>query len=376
MATPPPVLVYLLDYPILDEHIALIGRLIPTIHTTHRIVIVTPHIDIPQSLHQLSAQYPDIEVVALDMSSHTSWLVRVRAFVAFLRDTRAPCVHLWLHTWPAQTALLVALRIMRIQRVIVSVDQVPTIRIHTHIMHLVNKYIARIPHLYVVYGAMTKQQLVQQYAVPDARIAVIPLGIDDKAYHPHAVTALPRSTYDIPNTGFLVVVCAPLHEDYGHDILIRAMSTVWHYHPTAHLLIAGEGAQATQLRTLATHTPQPQQIHFAPPPHDVATVFASADVVVYPARQSRMPQSLLIAMALERPVIGSAIPNIQEIIEANGNGLLTRPNDPDALASTINRLLNDPALRIELAINARTRVTQRFRADVWIHAMCACYRMI
>jgi len=89
-----------------------------------------------------------------------------------------------------------------------------------------------------------------------------------------------------------------------------------------------------------------------------------------------MHTALLLAMALERPVIGSAIPNIQDVIEANGSGLLTRPNDAEALASTIMRLMSDHALRISIAFNARTRVSQRFRKDAWLAALLHCYQRL
>jgi glycosyltransferase involved in cell wall biosynthesis len=84
---------------------------------------------------------------------------------------------------------------------------------------------------------------------------------------------------------------------------------------------------------------------------------------------------LLLAMALERPVVATSIPNISAIVESNASGLLVRPGDTQALASAIMRIWHDAQLRITVSLNARTRVSQRFELRRWQHDTAACYRV-
>jgi len=68
------------------------------------------------------------------------------------------------------------------------------------------------------------------------------------------------------------------------------------------------------------------------------------------------------AMSRGRAVVGSKLGGIVDIIEDGQSGLLVEPGDDRALAAAIQRLLDDPALRVRLGVAAAERV-QRFSAS-------------
>ena len=109
---------------------------------------------------------------------------------------------------------------------------------------------------------------------------------------------------------------------------------------------------------------------------DTTDVLPLIDVYVQPSFAEAMSFNLLIAMSMERPIVATTITNIQEIIDSNASGLLVRPGDPSALATAINRMLNDPSIRITTALNARSRVSQRFLLETWQYATAACYHFV
>jgi glycosyltransferase involved in cell wall biosynthesis len=109
---------------------------------------------------------------------------------------------------------------------------------------------------------------------------------------------------------------------------------------------------------------------------DNTDVLPVIDVYVQPSFAEAMSFNLLIAMSMERSIVATNITNIQEIIDSNASGLLVRPGDPNALATAINRMLNDPNIRITTALNARSRVSQRFLLETWQHATSACYHFV
>jgi 2-deoxystreptamine N-acetyl-D-glucosaminyltransferase/2-deoxystreptamine glucosyltransferase len=67
---------------------------------------------------------------------------------------------------------------------------------------------------------------------------------------------------------------------------------------------------------------------------------------------------VLEAMAHGRPVVGSRIGGIPDLVEDGLSGLLVRPNDPAALADALSRILTDHDLRHRLAAGARARAEQ------------------
>lgn len=94
---------------------------------------------------------------------------------------------------------------------------------------------------------------------------------------------------------------------------------------------------------------------------ELARAYARSSAVVVPSvpaasgDQDGLPTVLLEAMSLGRPVVGSALPGIDEALTHGETGLLVPPNDPQALAVAVKTLLNDHDLRARLGEAAAER---------------------
>lgn len=71
-----------------------------------------------------------------------------------------------------------------------------------------------------------------------------------------------------------------------------------------------------------------------------------------------MPMSVIEAMALGLPVISTNVGGMPYLIEHEVDGLLVEPNNPEAMASAIERLMQEPQLRSKIIRNARKKVEQ------------------
>jgi glycosyltransferase involved in cell wall biosynthesis len=78
---------------------------------------------------------------------------------------------------------------------------------------------------------------------------------------------------------------------------------------------------------------------------DIRTVWAQSHVAVLPSRREGLPKSLLEAAACGRPLIATDVPGCREIARKGINALLVPPDDSEALAKTIETLMNDRNLR-------------------------------
>ncbi len=94
-----------------------------------------------------------------------------------------------------------------------------------------------------------------------------------------------------------------------------------------------------------------------------AAVLAAPCVIGEDGNRDGLPTVLLEAMALGTPCVSTPVTGIPEAIDDGRTGLLVGEHRPDELASTLARLLDEPALRVRLAREARARIERDFAAD-------------
>jgi glycosyltransferase involved in cell wall biosynthesis len=72
------------------------------------------------------------------------------------------------------------------------------------------------------------------------------------------------------------------------------------------------------------------------------------------------------------PVVATDVGGVRECVEPGESGLLVRPDDADALAAALRRLVADRSLAARLADEARRRARERFGAPT----MAAAYERL
>jgi len=108
--------------------------------------------------------------------------------------------------------------------------------------------------------------------------------------------------------------------------------------------------------------------------YDTRPLYDLADLVLHPSRWDALPQAVLEAMALGKPVIASDATGNAEIIRDGVDGLLVPPTDRVAWAAAMDRMLGDVALAERLGAAARRRAREDFRLDQTLDRTIALYR--
>lgn len=113
---------------------------------------------------------------------------------------------------------------------------------------------------------------------------------------------------------------------------------------------AGEEDYAREIRDLADRLGISERVRFVSFRDDVYRLMSGVDVVVHTSTSAE-PFGRVVAEGLlsGRPVIATAGGGVNEIIEHESTGLLVPPNDPQALADALFRVLGDPALGTRVA---------------------------
>jgi glycosyltransferase involved in cell wall biosynthesis len=165
----------------------------------------------------------------------------------------------------------------------------------------------------------------------------------------------------VVGSGGLLLGCVGwLLPEKGQELLIRALPAVLARHPGCRLLLAGDGASRPGLERLAAQLGVSAAVQFMGMMSDVAAVYRTLDVFVFPSLAEPLGSSLLSAMAYGLPCVALARGAVPEVIENGETGLLVDAPDPAAFADAILRLLDDPSLAARLGTTARIAVQERF----------------
>jgi glycosyltransferase involved in cell wall biosynthesis len=186
------------------------------------------------------------------------------------------------------------------------------------------------------------------------RIVHVPNGVGDA--RPPSTTRAALGLTDGP----LAVSVGQLQRMKGHHVLLEAWPAVRARVPDARLVLVGSGPQHHALADRARRLGLADAITLAGFRSPAPAFIAAADVFVQPSSTEGMPNAVLEAMALGRPIVASAVGGIPELIEDGVTGLLMAPNDPGALSDAIVRLLVDRDLGRRLGKAAALRARERF----------------
>ena len=102
---------------------------------------------------------------------------------------------------------------------------------------------------------------------------------------------------------------------------------------------------------------------FAGSRNDVDRIIPSCDVLILPSFSESFGLVLIEALACGKPVIGSDVGGISEIIN-DDVGLLVNPNDVTSIANGIDKVIGDDDFRLVLSMNARNRAKDFSEVDV------------
>ncbi len=155
----------------------------------------------------------------------------------------------------------------------------------------------------------------------------------------------------------------------GVDILIRSFLKISPSFPSVQLTILGHcPGGAPERQRYIDMTRGNANIHIMPPVfYDEALEYINTcRFLVLPSRSEAMGRVLIEAMAAGKPVIGSRVGGIPDVIEDGGNGFLFTREDTDDLADKIQRLLQDDALRERMGRRSRELVEDRFSAKKYV----------
>ncbi len=209
---------------------------------------------------------------------------------------------------------------------------------------------------------------------PPDRVVRMVSGVDAEHFRPGPVDpeieALlpPRPTPRLIFTG-------RLHPQKNLDVLLDAWPAVAQRHG-AILILVGQGPDQSRLAERARTLGVADSVRFLGHTADPAAILRAGDAFALPSVAEGMSNSLLEAMATGLPCLASRIGGNTDLLDDGRTGLLIPSSTPDAWASALNRLLDNPDLARALGAAARQKIETEFALPVVVDRYVALYQRL
>jgi glycosyltransferase involved in cell wall biosynthesis len=216
--------------------------------------------------------------------------------------------------------------------------------------------------LVVTLGQAMKANIVAA-GIPGEKIIIAPNAVGGAFLQQPRDAADARRELGLPEDGLYIGTVSSLVAYEGLDDLVRSFALLAPDFPQLRLLIVGDGVAGPALQKQVQGLGLADRAIFTGRvPRDQTPLYHQAlDVFVVPRKdldvtRAVTPLKPIEALASARPVVGSDLPALREIIDDGGNGLLVPAASPDLLAHTISALLLDANRRASMGHAGRAAV--------------------
>lgn len=194
------------------------------------------------------------------------------------------------------------------------------------------------------------------------RISVVNEGVELPPQISPQMRNAARVFWKVKSDEFLFGCVSVFVPEKGQRHLIEALAEVRVVHPTARLLLAGDGSCRADLESLAKRLGLAEAVQFPGFVKNVDQVYQALDAFVFPSEFEGLGTALQTAMAYELPSISTSRGALAEVVENERTALVVEPSGKE-FARAMLRLVGDANLCKQLGIAGRQEVEKRFSAE-------------
>jgi glycosyltransferase involved in cell wall biosynthesis len=216
----------------------------------------------------------------------------------------------------------------------------------------------------IVASARAVRDFYASHVLEPNRFRVIPDGVPPVADAAETRAEL-LDELELSPTSCLVGCCGTLALRNRFKDLIWAIDILKWVHADVHLLILGDGPQRARLMRFVDCVEVSDCVHFLGQRADAWQIIASLDYFWHAATQKASSLALLQALSAAVPVVALDTPAHRAIITHGESGFLAEPDDRPAFARWTHKMLEDAALRQQVA-QAGQRVGREFSVDQFV----------
>jgi len=231
------------------------------------------------------------------------------------------------------------------------------------------KIIGKHVHLFICNSNAVRKHYLDQ-GLHEKNVRVVHNGVDLSKFTPGNRKRDQRSDPRIISIGRLI-------EWKGHHIFIRAASQVRAKYPSARFILVGSGPYETELKNLAESLGVTDAMVYTGYLSDIRNALEESDIFVHCSiNPEPFGRTIIEAMAMGKATIAANLGAVPEIITDGVDGILIPPDDPEVLAKTVIRLLENEKLREKLGAAARRKIEEKFDIKFYVTKIENIYQEI
>jgi glycosyltransferase involved in cell wall biosynthesis len=181
---------------------------------------------------------------------------------------------------------------------------------------------------------------------------------------PNPLMLVPEKLSESKMDGNILLSVGRLDNNKQYALLIRAFALVAQRHPKWSMQIWGNGPERETLVRLTDKLLLRGKVEIMGETEKIGQIYSRADLFCVPSKSEGQSLVLLEAAAHGLPSVGFATcPGVNEIISHGQNGLLVEDMTAEGLAESLDLLMGDTALRLQMAVQAKASVS-RYASEV------------
>lgn len=215
--------------------------------------------------------------------------------------------------------------------------------------------------VHIAVSGATKALMVEK-RIPEQTIKVLYNSIDTKYWKKGNGFSVLRQEYHIPPDVLVVGTVGRLSREKDLTTFFKVAERILAKIPDTVFFIVGDGLPGivSELKKQLKNLDLTNNMHFTGHRTDLLNIYESFDLFLMTSLTEGLPNTVLEAMALEIPVVGTAVGGVPELVIHKKSGILCQPGDVDALACGSLELLLSSDKRNEMGKNARLRIKENF----------------
>lgn len=235
-------------------------------------------------------------------------------------------------------------------------------------------YTSKLVYHFICVSSKIKQRLLSNH-MPESKLTVIENGVEiPNLSLSHIYNKSIRGEFSIGDNEIIVGIVGRLVPLKNHNLFINAAKRLSEVTSNIKFLIIGDGPLLELLYNKVRKIGISKKVVFTGWRNDIQNLLCAIDIFVICSEVEGLNISVLEAMASAKPVIGTNVKGISEIILDNKTGILVPPNNVDSLTEAVLRLVNNKDERTNMGLNGRQLIEKEYSVQQMIDKTFQLYK--
>jgi len=257
-----------------------------------------------------------------------------------------PCI---IHSWLFHSNLIAAIMKVLMPNVKLVTSKRGSNFWYTKKHFFINKFVYRISDSIVVNADSLKEE-IGSYNNIESKIKIIHNGIESHLTYKNI--SINPQVKDLKKKDKIIIGCVGRFvPEKRYEDVIHACKIIIKKYSNIHFVLVGGRGGISKYRRMVDRNNLNSYITFTGEVNDVLPFIKGFDIFLNASSFEGLPNAILEAMLMGKPIIATRVGGIPELIKDGENGVLINPCHPEEIVNAIEILINNEKMRRKIAQN-------------------------